>query len=355
MHERAVRHRDARQEGMRLVLDCMADAAVVVDAQGVIRYANAAAAALFRKTPRELLGEPLGCPIVLNAAIESELSRPGRGSVPVEWHATDIPWEDQTAVLVSMRDLTDRRRADAAEAEMRVARQIQAQLLPHTELVLPGFDIAGASEPADAVGGDYYDYLPLGDDLVGLVVGDAAGHGVGAALLIAETRACLGALALSSSSPGEILTRANLVLNDAMPESYFVTLMMVVLDPRRRRLRFASAGHFPGYVMTSTGNVVAKFSSTQLPLGVLDDTVYDTSLEHKLHRRDILVLMTDGAVETMDSESSAFGVKRVLQIVRDHRDQPARVINQAIRRAVASHRGSLPAADDVTILVIKVE
>src|SRR5581483_10317530 len=132
--------------------------------------------------------------------------------------------------------------------EIRLARQIQQKLFPAPALPLPGFDVSGVSHPAEATGGDYFDYLPLPDGSLGVVIGDVSGHGFGPALLMAELRAYLRAFLLSRADVGEIVGLLNRALADDAPEGYFATLLLARLDPATRSLVYASAGHSPGYV-----------------------------------------------------------------------------------------------------------
>src|SRR6266850_2320581 len=119
------------------------------------------------------------------------------------------------------------------------------------------FEISGASYPAEATGGDYFDYVPLRDGTLGVVIGDVTGHGFGPALLMAELRAYLRAFLLTRSDVGEILGLLNCALADDAPEGYFATLLLARLDPTTRSLVYASAGHMPGYILAPSGEVKA--------------------------------------------------------------------------------------------------
>lgn len=137
-------------------------------------------------------------------------------------------------------------RLHQSDIAMRMAREIQFQLFPVGSPSIEGIEIAGASFPAEEIDGDYYDYFALGDGSLAIAVGDACGHGMAAALLMAETRASLRTAAINSSDPAEILQQVNDILQEGMPSNRFVTLALIRLDWRRRRATFASAGHVPG-------------------------------------------------------------------------------------------------------------
>jgi PAS domain S-box-containing protein len=158
---------------------------------------------------------------------------------------------------IQVGQFIERRRAELVlhtrEGEFQLAREIQQGLLPKAPPTLPGFAIAGATHPTQETGGDYYDFIPMSDGRWGIAVGDASGHGIGAALLISETRAYLRALALTLTDPCEILRVANGRLADDIGADHFVTLFLARLDPRTRSLVYSNAGHWPGYVFDAQG------------------------------------------------------------------------------------------------------
>ncbi len=159
------------------------------------------------------------------------------------------------------------------QQESRTARRVQQLLFPRHAPASAGFDIAGASYPADATGGDYFDYIPGRDGLLDIVIGDVSGHGFGAALLMSATRAYLRALALTGKGIDEMLTLANRALV-ADTEDQFVTLLYARLDPLRRLLNYTSAGHLDGYVLSHRGEMKARLKSTGMPLGVMAEAEF---------------------------------------------------------------------------------
>src|SRR5204863_10180898 len=171
---------------------------------------------------------------------------------PVEAAFSNLQVEDKSWFVVFFRDITERKRAEKElrqnQEQFRVAREIQQHLFPKAAPALPGFDIAGASYPAEATGGDYFDYLPMLNEGLGVIAGDVTGHGVGPALLMAETRAYLRVLTGRREDVGEILTRANGVLAEDIGQERFITLFMARLDPRSRTLAYASPSHPTGFL-----------------------------------------------------------------------------------------------------------
>jgi serine phosphatase RsbU (regulator of sigma subunit) len=239
-------------------------------------------------------------------------------------------------------------------AELRVARQIQQRLFPSHAPGLTGFDIAGASFPASETSGDYYDFIPMLTGGLAVVIGDVSGHGMGPALLMADARAYLRALALTCSDVGDILTRANNAILADTADEHFVTLFFGRIDPETRTLVYASAGHTTGYVLAASGDVRAELGSTEMPLGIMADATFLHGEPLALQMGDLLVLLTDGIVEAASSDCRVFGYDRAIATVRAHQNQPARAIVDALYREVQEFAAGQPQRDDITAVVVKV-
>jgi sigma-B regulation protein RsbU (phosphoserine phosphatase) len=173
-------------------------------------------------------------------------------------------------------DVTDHRRV---EEEFRLARQIQQGLLPRSLPALPNLQFGGCSHPANATGGDFFDCFRLGDSSVGLVIGDASGHGFGPALLAAVTHASLRTLALAGAQVdlGAMLDASNRLLCADAGDGLFVTLLFARFDPATRMLTYSNAGHQPGLVLDAAGAVRARLGSTGLPLGLVPDETFPSA------------------------------------------------------------------------------
>ncbi len=247
-------------------------------------------------------------------------------------------------------DITSTKRL---EDEFNAARRIQEGLLPRHAPTIPGFDIAGVCHPTAATGGDFYDFVSIPGDTLGIVIGDVCGHGFASALVTMETRRLLRALLHWSSDLGEILSAVNQALNEH-PESSrkFVTLFLASLDPRTRSLTYSAAGH-EAYLFDAD-DMIKTLENTALPLGIREDEEFSTGGPIELAAGDIMLLFTDGFVEAHDPAFNIFGKRRLLEAVQAHRDRPAAEIVAAVMQEVQKFcRPGVP-QDDLTMVVLKV-
>lgn len=253
-----------------------------------------------------------------------------------------------------MRDVTALKRSREREAEMRLARIVQQKLYPARAPELQGFDLAGAAFPADHTCGDYYDFVPFAGGRLGIAVGDVSGHGFGPAMLMAETRAYLRSLSKATSDLDEILRQLNRLLSQDMEDERFVTLIVALLDPRRRSIVYSSAGHIHGYVLDCDGAPRHVLAATGTPLGIFGQAEFPASPEIPLAAGDLLLLLTDGAAEAQDPDGAFFETGRVLRVVAEERHRSAAQIVESLWVAVQEFSRGSPQADDVTVVVCKV-
>jgi serine phosphatase RsbU (regulator of sigma subunit)/anti-sigma regulatory factor (Ser/Thr protein kinase) len=200
------------------------------------------------------------------------------------------------------------------EQEMRVATMIQQQFLPHELPSLPGWQVAAHYAPARAVGGDFYDFIALPGDRIGVVVGDVTGKGVPAALLMARTQSVLRSEAPHLVSPGAVLARANEILLPEMPARMFVTCLYMVVEPATGRVTYANAGHNLPVVRTNDG--VVELRATGMPLGLLPDRTYDEK-DATIAVGQSALLYSDGIDEAHAPDGAMFGVPRVREIMAE--------------------------------------
>lgn len=375
--ERAMQESELRY---RLLWETAPEAIIMMDPSGTIHFTNPAVTEVFGFSAEEVVGKSVTSlqPVQLRGQYLAAVKRfLGSGVKKLNWRAVEtlglrkdgaeIPIEvsfsamdlgGETRFVAFIRDITERKRAERElrdnKEQFRVAREIQQRLFPKAAPNVPPFEIGGASYPAEATGGDYFDYLPMLHQRVGIVLGDVTGHGVGPALLMAETRAYLRVLAGRREDVGEILTRTNGVLAEDVGAERFVTLFLARLDPQARSLIYASAGHSPAQLLDGSGKIKAVLARTGIPLGMRPDTQYSSSAEMKLEPGDIVVVLTDGIEESVSREGELFGTERALETVRQHREKPAQQIVEELYRAVRKFSSNAPQIDDVTAVLVKV-
>ncbi len=213
-------------------------------------------------------------------------------------------------------DVTEQKREaqerERIEQELRIARLIQQTLLPKTLPELSKYDIAAYYQPAREVGGDFYDFLLLPDGRLGLVMGDATGKGMPAALVMAAARSMLRAVAQSSDLPGEVLERANDALVGDIPPNMFVTCFYAVLEPETGRLSYANAGHDQPYLRR--GGDTEEIRARGMPLGLMPGMGYEQK-ELILEAGDSVFFYSDGLVEAHDPEGEMFGFPRLRRLI----------------------------------------
>ncbi len=243
------------------------------------------------------------------------------------------------------------RAKEALEREIEIAREVQRELLPRRVPALEGLEVAGVCVPAIGVGGDYYDFLLLPDDRLGIVIADVSGKGIPAALLMAGLQASVRSVSLSGSSPAEVNRRVGELLHGTTSASRYATLFFAVWDPHAREIRYSNAGHFPPLLVGASGAV--RLTQGGLPLGMFDGCLYGEG-RREVHAGDLLVLFTDGVVEAPDAAGREFGETRILETIEGVRDRKLPEILDALVDAVRRFTGEGPPHDDVTVVLARV-
>lgn len=296
------------------------------------------------------------------ALVEGPALRKDGQAIVVEVASSRFDLPDRPWFVLFARDITEKRRNEAdlraREEQMRAAREIQQRLFPKAAPMVPGYDIAGTSVPADATGGDYYDFLPMLDGHIGLVVADVSGHGLGPSLLMVETRALLRVVARNRIDPGEILARANRVITEDVEGRSYVTLLLVRFNPATGELVHASAGHPPAFVLGADGTIKAQLRRTGGPLGFVRGHPPTSAPSIRLVPGDVLVLYTDGIKEARrgseaGEEGEEFGMERMADVVRANAGRPAQEIMTALCQAAVAYSAPSPLEDDLTLLIVK--
>ena len=240
-----------------------------------------------------------------------------------------------------------------AAQELEIARMVQARLFPQSLPPFGSLDYAGVCIQARQVGGDYYDFLNLGQDRLGLVVGDIAGKGIAAALLMANLQANLRSqCAIALEHPQRFLQSVNRLFFENTIESAYATLFFAEYDDRARRLRYANCGHLPGIILR-TDNTLDRLASTCTVVGLFEDWACSIG-ESEIFPGDTLVLYTDGVTEAFNDLGEEFGEQRLVDSLRRHRDQRPRGLLGSILDDVKQFSPH-EQRDDITLLVARCE
>jgi predicted ester cyclase len=290
----------------------------------------------------ELLGTtPTGREI---ASIAIFIHRLSGGKISEEWGAGTGRSE-----LLGQRLEQEIRERERVEQEMRVARSIQQASLPEEVPTLAGWQITPYYQPAREVGGDFYDFHLLSEGRLGLVVGDATGKGVPAALVMSTTLGMLRLAAQSYSSPGVMLQRVNEALFPYIPANMFVTCFYAILDPESGLLRYANAGHDLPY-LHHDGDA-EELRARGMPLGLMPGTSYEEG-EDSLREGDSVLFYSDGLVEAHDPKGEMFGFPRLRALVAEHGEE--RSLEDFLLKELYSFVGEgWEQEDDITLLTLR--
>jgi phosphoserine phosphatase RsbU/P len=254
-------------------------------------------------------------------------------------------------VVESARLHEEEARLRRFQEELRLASEIQLGLLPKSVPAIEGYDVAGRNIPAETVGGDYYDFIELGDGRVALCVADVSGKGLSASLLMANLQATIRAQTLLQLSPARCLEHSNALLARSTDLHTFATCFYAVLDPVHNELSYCNAGQDPPLLVSVQGEIT-HLATGGLVLGFMDGAEYEEETV-PLNAGDVLILYSDGITDAEDPAGLPFGERRLLEAVRERSALEAGPVIDGILSAVGEHDGGQGRPDDMTIVVIK--
>jgi phosphoserine phosphatase RsbU/P len=255
------------------------------------------------------------------------------------------------AIIYSMAN--EKKRLDH---DLEIARDIQRILLPSEAPAIDGFQISGINVPARQVSGDYFDYIRVDDERLGVAIADVSGKGVPASLIMAICRSVLRAEAARNPSPADVLRKVNRQLYPDIKEDMFISMAYLILDHHRDTITLARAGHDAPLLYKQQSETVTPVKSPGMVVGIDSGNVFDrltVDFAISLERDDCLVLYTDGVTETLNAEGDEFGLDRVIQAVRARANDGAQAIVKKIIQDVRDFTGSLPQNDDITLIAIR--
>jgi len=256
----------------------------------------------------------------------------------------------RTAELAQRNELLEKTQAQMT-AELDLARAMQGAILPANFPSRSSCDGAARMTPATTMAGDFYDFIELPDNRIGLVMADVSGKGVPAAFFMAVSRTNLRELAERHDEPGRCLAQTNDVLCTQNPMELFVTVFYGILDPVSGQLQYSNAGHTPPLIRRRDGSVDWLKGSDGLMLGVMPGAKYVTHTLN-LEAGDRLVLYTDGVTEAFNATAEAYGEQRLVAEVKACGGGPAAAVVESICRSVSQFAGGAAQSDDITLSVL---
>jgi serine phosphatase RsbU (regulator of sigma subunit) len=257
------------------------------------------------------------------------------------------------AIRIEHARLSEIEEAERAMAkDMQQAALIQQRLLPEKAPVAPGLDIAGRTKACRTVGGDYYDYLAFPDGRIAILVGDVAGKGMPASLLMSSLQARVQVLFEDGDDLARKIGRLNKAVTANCPDNRFITFFMGVIDPKTGEFVYTNAGHNPPVVVRADGEFETLKGAGGVILGILPMATYQEARTN-LNPGDVLVLFSDGVTEAADPTDDEYGEERLGALVASMKDRPAEEIVEAIHNTVMAFTQGAPAADDITVVVVR--
>ena len=261
------------------------------------------------------------------------------------------PWDNEKLLTLLRRHIEEGRVLREKKQEMDEARNIQRSLMPAELPKLPGCDLQAFWQPAQEVGGDYFDAILISEFSAALCIADVAGNGLPAALLMSNMQASVRGFAPSTPNPAQMCRHLNRIALENARAERFTTMFYGVLDSASRTLRYTNAGHVPPIVVRNDGSIV-RLSEGGTVLGVFADASYDEG-QLTLNAGDRLVLITDGIAEAANAGQVEFGEERLIRFLLEHRELPAAELQRRLLETVASFTGQ-GLQDDATLMILSV-
>ena len=308
------------------------------------------------KKHRGMAGSLVVVPLVSHAGLAGILyaaKKESFGFVRDDVDAISAFADQATVAIENSRLIRESLEKERLYREMLVAQEMQKRLLPQHVPVAPTIDLDAISTPAFEVGGDYYDFMELGDGRIGIVVGDVSGKGVSAAFYMSEMKGIFQALGRICSSPKEFMVRANEALAGSIDKHSFVSLIYAILDPVSGRLTVARAGHCP--MLHVSGENVAYVRPNGLGMGLSRGPTFDDAIQEEVNplgEGDVCVLYTDGVTEARCGDDE-FGYERLMAAARSARGKNAAGIKEEILATVSRFTEHRANDDDLTLVVLK--
>jgi len=256
-------------------------------------------------------------------------------------------------VQAALDEAETKRHLAQVQHDLDIARSIQQSLLPRVRPNIHGFEIAGWNHSADETGGDFFDWKPLADGRLAVILADVTGHGIGPALLASVCRAYSRVSFDAGTSLTSTMGQINKSFGEDLSSERFATFVAAICTPDQDRVEVLSAGHAPLFLYTSAKRELTKFEAQALPLGILPDFASEPPIVLQLKPGDLLLLITDGFFEWENSSQEQFGFDRLANMIRKHSHLPPEEIIAEIYQSVLAFAGGTSQKDDLTAVLIK--
>lgn len=242
------------------------------------------------------------------------------------------------------------------DRDLQAAQQIQKSLLPQQLPQIDHVDVAAYNLPAFDIGGDYYDFIRIDDEHLGIAIADVAGKGIGGAMMMAVCQGVLRTRAAQEQSPARMLSELNRVLSENLAEDMFITMLYMILNTRSRELKFARAGHERLLLKKSGNGTPVPIDAKGIAIGLTEADIFDRSIQDKsvsLQPGDIIIAYTDGITEALNPENEEWGTDHLMSVITQDPGTSCDELIGTIRHQLARHIGAQPQYDDMTLLALK--
>jgi len=261
----------------------------------------------------------------------------------------------QKYTLVSLQNIQSEVERERISRELEIGQEVQNQLLPNYDVKFSGYEFASYYSPAKEVGGDYYDFIPIDENHLGIVIGDVSGKGLPAAIYMTFTKGIMQAFVKDGLSPAAALSKANHLIYGAIAKETFISMIYAVLNLSDKSITFASAGHVP--LLHINNQHIQALNPSGIALGLSGNNVFEKEIKEytqKLNNRDSIVFFTDGYNEAMNNVRQEFGTEQLINTLSDSKNLPAQEILTKVNESVNAFCGDTQPNDDRTMIVIKV-
>jgi sigma-B regulation protein RsbU (phosphoserine phosphatase) len=296
----------------------------------------------------------ISTPIEIDGRVIGAMSLESDNSEAFDNNSLDLlaTFASQAAISIERARLhTKMLESKGLEEQLAIARQIQLTFLPKKDPDIPGYDISGINIPSGEVGGDYFDFIKIIDRQTGISIADVSGKGIPAALIMASYRASLIAEIRNNYAIRTICAKVNRLLCESVEQGNYVTAFYGVLDSKNDIFTFSNCGHNRP-ILLKANDKVCHLSEGGPALGIIDDAIYEERPIF-LQSGDIILFYTDGVTEVTGIEGKDFNPDRLVKILRECRQMPARELHEAIIREVRSFAAPSHNFDDLTLIVVK--